>query len=203
MNRLRDASHVVSAVTIAAPADGMVLARGVNAGQVMTASQELFTVTDLGIERAIGDLYEKDFGAVRVGTDATLTISSGDARALRGRVAYIDLRVDSATRTAKVRVEVPNRDGALRLGMFVTLTFQLAGGEKRVVVPRAAVQAIGDRSVVYVDAGEGRFLERSVRLGPGEATTVQVLQGLRAGERIVTDGTFFLRAEAARSRQGG
>jgi membrane fusion protein, heavy metal efflux system len=199
---LRDASHVLSELTIAAPADGVVVARSVNPGQVVTAAQELFTVTDLGTLWAIGDLYEKDFGAVRVGTEATLTLPAGGAAAIRGRVAYIDPRVDPATRTAKVRVEVPNRDGALRLGMFVTLTFQIAGGEKRVVVPRTAVQAIGDRSVVYVDAGDGRFVERAVRLGAGEAATVPVLEGLKSGERIVTTGSFFLRAEAARNRQG-
>jgi membrane fusion protein, heavy metal efflux system len=202
VDRLRDASQVVSELTIAAPADGVVVARVVNPGQVVTAAQELFTVTDLGTLWAIGDLYEKDFGAVRVGTEAMLTPPASGTMALGGRVAYIDPRVDPATRTAKVRVEVPNRDGALRLGMFVTLTFELAGGETRVVIPRTAVQAIGDRSVVYVDAGEGRFVERAVRLGPGDATRVQVLDGLSTGDRIVTAGSFFLRAEAARTRQG-
>ena len=202
VDRLRDASQVVSELAIAAPAHGVVIARGVNPGQVVSAAQELFTVTDLGTVWAIGDLYEKDFGAVRVGTEAALMVPSGGAPALRGRVAYIDPRVDPASRTAKVRVEVPNRDGALRLGMFVTLTFQTGTTEKRVVVPRAAVQSIGDRSVVYVDAGDGRFVERGVRLGAGDATTVQVLEGLRSGDRIVTAGSFFLRAEAARTRQG-
>ena len=202
VDRLRDASHVVSELTITAPADGVVVARAANPGQVVTASQELFTVTDLGTLWAIGDLYEKDFGAVRVGTQATLTMPAGGTLAIRGRVAYIDPRVDPATRTAKVRVEVPNKDGVLRLGMFVTLTFQVAGSEKRVVVPRTAVQAIGDRSVVYIDAGDGRFVERVVRLGAGDGATVQVLEGLKGAERIVTAGSFFLRAEAARNRQG-
>lgn len=188
---------------MSAPADGVVVARSVNAGQVVTAAQELFTVTDLDTVWAIGDLYEKEFGAVHVGTEATLTLPAGGTTAIRGRVAYIDPRVDLATRTAKVRVEVPNRDGALRLGMFVTLTFQVAGAERRVVVPRAAVQVIGDRSVVYVDAGEGRFVERPVRLGGGDGAIVAVLEGLKAGERVVTDGSFYLRAEAGRTRQGG
>jgi multidrug efflux pump subunit AcrA (membrane-fusion protein) len=85
--------------------------------------------------------------------------------------------------------------------MFVTLTFQTAGAERRVVVPRSAVQAIGDRSVVYVDAGDGRFVERTVRLGAGGGVMVEALEGLTAGERVVTVGSFFLRAEAARTRQ--
>jgi RND family efflux transporter MFP subunit len=202
VDSLRDASQVLAEITVSAPADGIVVARSVNAGQVVTAAQELFTVTDLGTVWAIGDLYEKDFGAVRVGTEATLSLPASGVTAIRGRVAYIDPRVDPVTRTAKVRVEVPNRDGVLRLGMFVTLTFHVAGAERRVVVPRAAVQAIGDRSVVYVDAGEGRFVERPVRLGAGDGVIVAVLDGITAGERIVTAGSFFLRAEAARTRQG-
>jgi membrane fusion protein, heavy metal efflux system len=202
VDRLRDASQVVSELTITAPADGVVIARAVNPGQVVTASQELFTVTDLGTLWAIGDLYEKDFGAVRVGTQATLTLPAVGTSALRGRVAYIDPRVDPATRTAKVRVEIPNKDAALRLGMFVTLTFDVAGGAKRAVIPRAAVQTIGDRSVVYVDEGDGRFVERPVRLGGGDAMKVEVLDGLKTGERVVIAGSFFLRAEAARTRGG-
>ena len=116
----------------------------------------------------------------------------------RGRVAYIDPRVDAATRTAKVRVEVHN-PGDLKLGMFVSVTIA-APGQRVVVVPRTAVQAIGERSIVYVALDEGRFVERSVRLGASMGDAVAVLSGLRPDERVVTDGSFFLRAEAARSR---
>jgi len=96
---------VISEVTVRAPADGVVIARGVNPGQVISAGQELFTVTDLSTVWAIGDLYEKDSLAVRVGSEATVTVPVSTGAPLRGRVAYIDPRVDPATRTAKVRVE--------------------------------------------------------------------------------------------------
>ena len=112
---------------------------------------------------------------------------------------------DPATRTAKVRVEVPNRDGRLRFGMFVTVSFETASAQRVTVVPRSAVQSIGERMVVYVPAEgeEGKFLERTVKLGPPAGDAVQVLEGLKPGEKVVTEGSFFLRAEAARSRSGG
>src|SRR5712664_2043672 len=205
VSRLMDASHVVSEVTVRAPASGVVIARGVNPGQVVGAGQELFTVTDLSTVWVIGDLYEKDFANVRVGSAAVVTIPAAATTVLRGRVAYIDPRVDPATRTAKVRVEVPNRSMELRLGMYVTLDFQTSSGKPTPVVPRDAVQALGERSVVYVsvEGDEGRFTERPVKLGAPVGDSVQVLDGLKPGERVVTAGSFFLRGEAARNRSGG
>jgi membrane fusion protein, heavy metal efflux system len=203
IERLTEPSQIVSEVTVAAPADGAVIARSLNVGQVVAAGQELFVVTDLSTVWVIGDLYEKDFAAVRVGTSAAVRVPTSEASAIRGRVAYIDPRVDPATRTAKVRVEVPNR-GELRLGMFTEVTFEASSAATRLVIPRAAVQAIGQRNVVYVATeDEGRFQERTVRLGAAAGDTVEVLEGLSAGERVVSEGSFFLRAEAGRARNSG
>jgi RND family efflux transporter MFP subunit len=203
--RLETSPEVVSEVTVTSPADGLVIARSVNPGQVINAGLDLFVVTDLSTVWIIGDLYERDFSRVRVGSAATITLPSMPDRAVKGRVAYIDPRVDPATRTAKVRVEVPNRGGELRLGMFVTMSIQTGTTERIMVVPRAAVQTIGDRSVVYVPAEgeEGKFVERTVRLGPPAGEFVPVLDGLKPGDKVVTDGSFYLRAEAARTRSGG
>ena len=205
VSRLMDASHVVSEVTVRAPADGVVIARGVNPGQVVGAGQELFTVTDLSTVWVIGDLYEKDFPAVRVGSESTVTVPATPGMPLRGRVAYIDPRIDPAARTAKVRVEVPNKSGGLRLGMYVTLSFESRSGGHVTLVPRDAVQAVGNRNVVYVplEGGEGRFAERTVKLGAALGDSLEVLDGLKPGELVVTAGSFFLRAEAGRTRSGG
>lgn len=98
-------------------------------------------------------------------------------------------------------MEVPNPGGALRLGMFVQITFAVGAGERRALVPRAAVQSIGSRTVVYVPTeAEGRFREKTVTLGAPVGDAVHVLNGLKPGEKVVTDGSFFLRAEAARVR---
>ena len=89
--------------------------------------------------------------------------------------------------------------------MFVTVSFRRGAGRARTLVPRAAGQSVGDRSVVYVPAGENepRFLEQPVTLGQIVGDFVQVLEGLRPGQKVVTEGSFLLRAEAARARSGG
>lgn len=194
-------SQIVSEIVVPAPIDGVVTGRTANLGQVVGTGQELFVVTDLSEVWAVGDLYEQDFAAVGVGSEAVVSAPAYPGLALRGRVAYVDPRVDAATRTAKVRVEVPNRDGRLRLGMYVTLAFTTQHAGRTVVVPRAAVQTLGDRHVVYLPAkdDEGRFIQRSVKLGPSTADGYVVLSGLQPGEVVVTEGSFFLRAEVVRN----
>jgi len=199
--RLEAPSHVVSDVTVPAPIDGVVTGRSVNLGQVVGLGQELFTVTNLSSLWVIGDLYEQDFQAVRVGSDAAVTTPAYPGLVVRGRVTYIDPRVDPQTRTAKVRVEVPNQEGRLRLGMFVTMAFTTTQRQGAVTVPRAAVQAIGDRQVVFVAAPgeEGKFVGRPVRLGILMGDSYVVLSGLKPAEVVVTEGSFFLRAEALKN----
>jgi cobalt-zinc-cadmium efflux system membrane fusion protein len=198
---LRGAEEIVSEVVVPAPGAGTVVARTVNPGQVVSAGQELFVVADLSTVWVIGDLYEKDFASVRTGAEAIVSVPGMPP--IRGRVAYIDPRVDPAARTAKVRVEVANPAGALRLGMFVSVSVTVPSTAGAVaVVPRGAIQAIGSRSVVYVaaDGDEGRFIERAVTVGAPVGDAVEVIVGLKPGERVVSEGSFFLRAEAARTR---
>jgi membrane fusion protein, heavy metal efflux system len=194
-------SQIVSDVTVPAPGTGAITSRSVNLGQVVSMGQELFVVTDLSQVWVIGDLYEQDFQAVRVGSEAALTTPAYPTLTLRGRVTYIDPRVDPQTRTAKVRVEVPNAEGRLRLGMYVTLAFTTPGEERAVVIPRSAVQTIGARQVVFVPAPdeEGKFLARTVQLGPLRGDRVAIRSGVQPGEAVVSEGSFFLRAEMLRN----
>src|SRR5439155_8050496 len=157
---LKNPSHVVSDIIVPAPIAGMITNRTANLGQVVSMGQELFVVTDLSQVWAIGALYEQDFQTVHVGSDAAMTTPAYPGLTLRGRVSYIDPRVDPQTRTAKIRVEVPNPQGQMRLGMYVTVAFTTRGGERLVVVPRAAVQIVGERQVVFLPAPdeEGKFI---------------------------------------------
>lgn len=201
---LKSPSQVVSTIVVPAPIDGVITSRSANLGQVVAMGQELVSVTDLSQLWIVGDLYEQDFKTVSVGSEATITPSAYPDLVLRGRVTYIDPRVDPQARTAKARIEVPNADGRLRLGMYVTVSFSTPG-QRAVVVPRSAVQAIGDRQVVFVPAqGEdGKFIQRQVRLGALSGDSYTVLSGLRAGDTVVTEGSFFLRAEALRNAPSG
>jgi RND family efflux transporter MFP subunit len=198
---LRSPSQVVSSVTIPAPMDGVITGRSANLGQVVGMGQELFVVTDLSEVWAVGDLYEQDLRAVRVGSEAAITTPAYPGTTLRGRVAYIDPRVDTQTRTAKIRVALANPDGRLRLGMFVSMSFRTPAGDRAVLVPKAAVQTLGARQVVFVAAKdeEGKFIQRTVRLGPPMGESYAVVSGLRPGDTVVTEGSFLLRAESARN----
>jgi cobalt-zinc-cadmium efflux system membrane fusion protein len=187
-------------IAIPAPLDGVVTARNVNLGQVVTTAQDLLTVTDLASVWIEANLLENDFGAVRVGTQAIITTPAYADRQYRGLVSYIDPQVDPQTRTAKVRVAVENSGLALRLGMYMDVLFTSPAGATVSVVPKQAIQAIGSANVVFVpvEAEPGQFLQRAVKIGEETASGVHVLEGLKAGETVVTEGSFLLRAEAIR-----
>lgn len=205
VDALHSPSQVVSDIVVPAPIAGVITSRTANLGQVVSMSHELFVVTDLSQIWVIGDLYEQDFQTVRVGSDAAMTTPAYPGLTLRGRVSYIDPRVDPQTRTAKVRVAVLNPAGRLRLGMYVTLAFTTPGGERTVVIPRTAVQTIGERQVVFVPAPdeEGKFLPRTVQVGPRRGALVTVRSGVQHGEVVVSEGSFFLRAEMLRNAPTG
>src|SRR5262245_31366118 len=115
---LTNPSQIVSDITVPAPIAGVITSRTANLGQVVSMGQELFVVTDLSQVWVIGGLHEQDFQTVHVGSEATLITPAYPTLTWRGRVTYIDPRVEPQTRTAKVRMEVPNAEGRLRLGMY-------------------------------------------------------------------------------------
>jgi cobalt-zinc-cadmium efflux system membrane fusion protein len=200
--RLAGPQDVVTTTSIRAPLPGVVIRRAVNVGQNIDPSMPLFTVVDLSTVWVIADLYERDFARVRVGSQATITSASYPGMTLRGRVSYIDPQVQPETRTAKVRVEVPNQSGRLRLGMYVDAHIGEGAPRQGLFVPKSAVQIVGSDTVVYVavDGQQGRFMERPVEIGTENGDRVLVLSGLQAGDAVVTDGVFFLRAESERMR---
>jgi RND family efflux transporter MFP subunit len=198
IDALAGAERMSSLVTVDSPAAGTVIARQVNVGEVVMEGKELFRIADLSTVWVMGQIYESDFAGVRVGTPATITTSAYPGRSFTGRVSYIDPRVDSQTRTAQMRVEVVNPGGMLRLGMFVDMTFgQAAQSGAAVVVPRSAVQSLGAKQVVYVATDQpGVFVQRDVVVGSEADGLVPIYSGVSAGEMVVTEGSFLLRAES-------
>jgi RND family efflux transporter MFP subunit len=199
--RLASPADVVTAFDVKAPIAGVITKRMANMGLNVDPATPLFTVTDLSTVWVIGGLYERDFAGVGVGSPATITTPSYPGLSLNGRVNYIDPQVDEQTRTAKLRVEVPNAGGRLRLGMFVDVSIAERSPRPVVLVPKAAVQMMGAQPVVYVaDAGgHGRFMQRDVQAGDTIGSQVAILSGVQPGDMIVTDGAFFLRAEHERT----
>ena len=197
---LRSGSTVSAVTNVPAPIDGVITERTANVGLNVDRATPIFTVVDLSTVWIIADAYEKDFSRVRVGNAATVTTAAYPGLALHGRIGYIDPQVNPGTRTAQVRVEVPNPRGELRLGMYADVV--VAGGSEASVpiAPRRAIQNIGDRTVVYLanPREPGTFTEREVRLGDASGEQVEITAGLQPGDVVVTDGSFFIRAERER-----
>ena len=202
IDALRTSDQVRSLISVPAPISGTVISRTVNPGEVVATGKELFRVADLSNIWVVGQVYESDFAKVHVGTPAVITTAAYPGRTFTGRVSYVDPRVDPQTRTAPVRIEIGNPGEILKIGMFVDVSVAAAApagtsGQPAVAVPRAAVQSIGTKQVVFVATDRpGVFVQREVRVGPETNGLVIIYSGVNPGERVVTDGSFLLRAES-------
>ncbi len=183
------------AVTLMAPASGVVTAKAIFEGQQVEPGTELFTVTDLSRVWIEADVYENEAGRVRVGDAAALSLASDPGLRRTGRVAFVAPTVNPETRTLKVRFEFDNPDLALKPGMYANVELDLASADG-VVVPDSAVMDTGARQVAFVDAGGGRFEPRRVHTGVRMDGRVMVLDGLRAGERVAVRANFLLDSES-------
>ncbi len=205
IDSLNSTSQISSEVTVPSPSSGTVTSRTVNPGEVIEANKEVMRVTDLSTVWVIGQVYEKDLATVRVGSGANLTSDAYPGRVFRGRVSYVDPKIDPATRTAQVRIELNNPGQILKIGMYVNVGFAALGlAEKTTpVVPKDAVQSIGNQQFVFLATGKANeFNMRAVRLGRESSGFYPVLEGLNVGDRVVTQGSFLLRAEWVKQRPG-
>ncbi|MGH9580772.1 MAG: efflux RND transporter periplasmic adaptor subunit, partial [Terriglobales bacterium] len=178
-------------ITIHSPVSGVVTERRVTEGQYVREGDVLYTVSDLSTVWVKAEVYESDLPRVKVGQSVEITAESFPGRKLTGRVGFIEPMLNAQTRTAPVRVEVPNPGMRMRPGMYVNATL-LGRGEETLAVPRSAVLDTGLRKVVYVALGAGRFEGRQVELGPPGEQYYAVLAGLKEGERVVTRGNFLI-----------
>jgi len=195
-----DHKRDTSLVAVRAPVSGTVTERLANAGAGVEAGKPLFTVANLATIWVIANVPEAQVGSIRVGTPAEVHSAALGSNAVSGLVSYVNPQLNEDTRTAQVRIELNNSGERLKAGMFVEVGFQTntsAGGGEELMVPSAAVQRIGDRSVVFIpkEGAEGTFEAHDVELG-GEVEGYQrVLSGLKLGDRVVTRGSFTLKTQ--------
>ena len=205
VNGLRSAAQITSEIAVPAPSAGTITSRSVNVGEVVDANKELMRITDLSSVWVIAQVYERDLARFRVGGGASVTSDAFPNRLFRGHVTYIDPQLDETTRTAKVRVELSNPNRDLKIGMYVRVAFAATGNSERTVpvVSASAVQNINGQQIVFASTADPNVFElRPVRLGKENEGRYQVLEGLMVGDRVVTNGSFMLRAEWLKSKQG-
>jgi Cu(I)/Ag(I) efflux system membrane fusion protein len=196
ITRLESTGEVRRTLDLYSPVSGYVTQKTALHGMRVTAADTLFDIADLSHLWVLADVYEADLPAVRVGMPAEVGLSYLPGRTWRGLVTYIAPVVEEKTRTIKVRVEVDNADGQLKPEMFADVALRTALGEG-LVVPESALLKTGERTLAFVDHGDGGLEPREVRVGAKVAEGVQVLAGLAEGERVVTAANFLLDSESS------
>jgi Cu(I)/Ag(I) efflux system membrane fusion protein len=179
------------------PATGTVIEKRVVNGQQVLAGAELYRIADLSQVWVIAEVAEGDLSGIAVGTPASITLRAYPTAPIEGSVSFIYPEIKPETRTARVRIEVPNSDGHLKIDMYADVVFQTGMGEMPVVaVPESAVIDSGTRQVVLIAKGEGRFEPRAIKAGRRGDGYVEVYAGVQPGEEVVTAATFLIDAES-------
>jgi membrane fusion protein, heavy metal efflux system len=177
-----------------APISGTIVDQQITSGtgvRSLDNQQALFTIADLSVVWVLCDVYQDMLPRVHVGDIAEVNVT-GYSETFPGKVINIGQVLDPATRTAKVRIELPNPHGIMRAGMFVTATFRARQPVERVVVPASAVVHVHDKDWVFLPVGGNRFRRVAVQLGPVEKDgQQQVISGLKAGDEVVTNALQF------------
>jgi Cu(I)/Ag(I) efflux system membrane fusion protein len=195
--RLQRTGIATRTLTLSAPIGGIVMEKTALEGLHFGAGDMLYRIVDLSTVWLLAEVFEQDLAQIHPGQSAKITVQAYPGRVFDGRVAFVYPTVNAQTRTAKVRIEVPNPNLLLKTDMYATVEIAAPAESATVlVVPDSAVLDTGARQTVLVDRGEGRFEPRTVKLGPRAGGYVAVLEGLRDGEKVVTGANFLIDAES-------
>jgi len=193
-----------SEVTLRSPIAGTVIERTAVRGQMADPATPLMRIADLSRLWLVAHVFERDVVRLSPGADARVTFPALPGRTFAARIALVGKQVEVSSRTVPVRIEIANEEGVLRPGMSAAAWMALGEAEVPIVaVPVAALQRWRDQWCVFVPATEGTFEIRAVGRGRDLGGEVEVLNGLQAGELVVADGAFLLKAEADRARGEG
>ena len=189
--------EVFRTLKVSAPSSGVVMKRmdGLE-GMAVKPGMELFHIADLSSLWLTVEVFEGQLGWLNVGSVADIALSYFPGETFSGRVRFVEPQVSEKTRTVPLRLEVPNPDGRLRSGMYATVRFHPVIAKGAIVVPSVAVLRTGERNLVVLAEGEGRFAPREVTLGSEGEGATEVLSGLQAGDKVVTSAQFLIDSES-------
>lgn len=192
-----------ASLVLRSPVSGVVLERTLALGQTADPSKPLFRIGDLSTVWLTVHAFERDAVRLAKGAPARITFAALPGRAFDGKIALIGQSVDVDSRTVAVRIDLPNRDRLLRPGMSATAWLPVGEQGTLLAVPAAAVQRVRDRWCVFIPKDNRTFEIRPIGRGRDIAGEVEILSGVKAGEPIVVDGAFLLKAETERSAADG
>ena len=186
---------------LTAPFSGVVIEKDAVLGELAKPDKSLFTVADLSSVWIEANVAEKDIEKLAVGASAAITVSAFPDEVFKGRVSYLANIVDKQTRTIRARIEIPNREGKLRIDMYAKAAIDHAEAHEALALPQDAVLMIEGRPTVYLATADG-FAPRRVELGARLKGHVVIASGLKAGEKVVTAGAYALKARQLKSQIG-
>jgi cobalt-zinc-cadmium efflux system membrane fusion protein len=192
-----EARHLIE---IRSPMAGIIVERTASPGAVVTPSDHLYVISDLSQVWAIAQVPEERLRAVRRGMPVEISVRAYPGRVFRGRVSVIGDALDSETRTVEVRCDVSNPGRALKTEMYATISMAPEAGAAVATVPAVAVQRADDRTVVFVPAGENSYRAVDVQVGRQTGESVEITNGIEAGQQVVTHGSFLLKSELLKDR---
>lgn len=192
---IEDTEKPVRTFGIFSPASGYVLQKAALQGMKVMPGEKLFDIADLSSVWVIADVYEYDLPFVKEGQSASLSLSYFPGKEFSARIDYVYPALSAETKTAKIRLTLPNHGGLLKPQMFTNVSLSMSLG-RRLVIPEEAVIDTGVRQVVYVDKGEDNFEPREVMTGIKSEGMVEITRGLKAGEKVASAASFLIDSEA-------
>ncbi len=178
------------------PVDGVLMSKTVVAGARAMPGDELYRLADVSTVWVIADVSEADVGRVKIGDPAQVTLRSYPGDIFRGKVAFILPELKAETRTAQIRIELPNPEHKLLHRMYADVEIDAGQSAKVLAIPASAIIDSGSRQVAIVQVGEGQFKPTEVRVGRRGSEYVEILEGLKEGEQVVTRANFLIDAES-------
>lgn len=197
LQRLQKEGVARQTLVLRSPVSGVVIEKPALQGMRFMPGEMLYRIADLSALWVIADVFEQDLGLVHPGQAAKITVNAYPGKAFNGKVAFVYPTVAAETRSAKVRIELPNKDNLLKPAMYASVELDTAPSQKKVVtLPDSAVLDSGTRQVVLVQRGAGLFEPRAVKLGARADGYVEVLDGIKEGEEVVVSANFLIDAES-------
>ena len=194
---------------VTSPFSGTVVEKEASLGEMVDPEQKLFTVADLSRVWIWIDVFEKDLGRVHLGDGVLVDVDAYPGETFAGKVTFLGGSVNAETRAVRARLEIDNSDGRLRPGMFARIRLSdphgkpAEGGASVPVVPEGAIQRQGEEFIAFVLEGERQYRRREVRTGKRSGGFIEVLEGLKPGEKVVVEGAFLLASEMSKETLGG
>ena len=187
-------------VTIKATKNGVLLERKVNPGEIVEKNRELFNLADLKTIWLVGYAFEKDSPYLHLGEAVTGTIEERDGASINGVLSYVSPILDSTTKTLEVRADIPNKDFKIKPNMYAEM-FVNTGIAHVLAIPTDAVEKFGDYNFAYVKVAPHTYEERKVETGKKNDLYTEIISGVKAGEEVVTRGSFELLGESIKKQE--